>query len=860
MACLHIFCALLSFNFVAARRISDRHAKSVAAEAISETLLLDRDKYPKCSKRLDESGLQLSDLKMSREEVAKIIEHYLPGNCSWWASQECAEARADETVREYFLRMTLVGQADPRGPTLYTPKAQMAVVTAMRTLLREKLAEGMTNPDLAIMERVFRQIDVEDTGSAKIELINAFAKIFNRGAADSVYRSKDVRTRLYNLSTWGDRMHEKIPEYNDLKYENKNGSVSKALQLSYWYGLGMHSFVYKFPHGGIEKALQEKILDPFASRSSTMNQVTNMVAFEMAERWIRNFVILHPYTDSNGRTARVGLNIMLMLNGLVPMVMEKQDEDMTSSMDELRDKVCDGMVYARTILNELPKLRTQILEQASGSTAQYPVQAKDARCCAAADSLNGGEEVCVSVPMGLTCEKYGDLKQSMKYVPWKDSTSCGNYLRLMGLCSDKATRAKHIFEDTLVQRTIIGTAKAGSATKLYRMTAYRSQSFSYPKVGNCNLASDIGELVRMANSGDERVLGDDNEIVVKTDLMLKIAEDQELAAQHYIPFKDGAVDKDRSCASCLKDIDTVGVERTEKHMWVSLPESLKCGEKANPGGECAWKELKNVKAIHAACLMGTSEEDGEKRAFEQIYKKFTYPKHGGEAALDEISKTILKLYRKAFDKCENAWPEAMVPVDATKDPGTEARCCCFTGETSWYASGMPDWVTNGVCLRDVGERTIFADKWVMLKVPDAYLDGATDCTAYEGMVPYRVDPKLGRCLSEQEDYTTSVTFNHYDANLGGHDDDVTFVHANPTLRHTRYPLAKYWKNHTYVCNSDIGMNDEGCDCSWVGDSCDKSEASEDDGGLTPGLRDLSGRSALPSMLLALLLTFAITRQ
>jgi prophage maintenance system killer protein len=815
--------------------------------------------YPKCSAKLAESGLDLADLTMSQEEVSKLIA-LPPADCNWWDSLECAESKAEEAAHEYFLRMTLVGQPDPRGPTLYTPKAQEAVVTEMRSILKEKLAEGETNPDLETMARIFREIDVEDTGSVKVEIINAFASVFNRGSADTVYRSKDVKTQLYDLSTWGENMPEKIAQYNTLTYQNKNGTTTKALQLSRWYLLGRHSFVYKLPEGGIESALQNLILDPFVAKSSTMGNPSDMAAFEMAEKWIRNFVILHPYTDSNGRTARVSLNMFLMLNGLVPMVMEKQDEDMTSSPDELRDKICEGMAYAKKLLRDLPEIPLEILSENRPSDEHpFPVQSKDARCCAAADSLNGGEEMCVSVPMGLTCEKYGNLKQSMKYMPWQESASCGSDLRHFGSCSDKAMRVKHIREDTLAQKQIAETKKAETATKLYRMTAYRTQSFAHEEIRNSNLASDIGGLVFMATSidFDKRILQRSQEIITKRELVLKIAEDKELAAQHYITFKEGQPSEDH-CQSCVQNIDTVGVERVEKHMWISLPADLECDENSSPGVDCAWKDARKMKAIRTACLMGMAEKDGEKRVFEQIYKRFTYPENGGgEAALDGISKAILKLFRNAFDTCDDVRLSTVLAVEP-KDEGMENRCCCFSEETS----ATPDWVKNGVCLQDVGERAIFADMWDMIRVPDKYLDdGATDCSqkgAYEGMALYRVDPKLGRCLSHHKDQVTSVTFNHNDASLGGNEDDVTFENVYPKLRRRKLsevPLASHFINHTYVCDAAIGMHHQGCDCSWIGEECNKPKSK--DSTPTVKIENLSDESALPSMFLLMLAASAM---
>merc|ERR1719356_160695 len=95
------------------------------------------EKYPLCSKKLDDLGMELRDLLLTKEEVAKLFTPL--SNCSWWDSPACQEAYGLDLSNNYFLRMTLVGQPDPRGPTLYTPQAQAAVIEEMRKTVSSML-------------------------------------------------------------------------------------------------------------------------------------------------------------------------------------------------------------------------------------------------------------------------------------------------------------------------------------------------------------------------------------------------------------------------------------------------------------------------------------------------------------------------------------------------------------------------------------------------------------------------------------------------------------------------------------------------------------------------------------------------
>jgi len=173
----------------------------------------------------------------------------------------------------------------------------------------------------------------------------------------------------------------------------------------------------------------------------------------------------------------------------------------------------------------------------------------------------------------------------------------------------------------------------------------------------------------------------------------------------------------------------------------------------------------------------------------------------------DAAKTKVSFLDRIFRKKSQRTAEK---IAYQEDAGTEYRCCCFNGNEI----GMPDWVKNGVCLQEgVGAQTIFAGMWAVMKVQVSA--GATDCS--QGMALYSVNPKFGRCLSNQQRGQTSVNFTE-DEDLGVNlaNTDTEFAHANPTLRQRQWARAKPWGNHTYSCNAPIGMHNENCDCSWGG--------------------------------------------
>jgi len=390
---------------------------------VDEPAVLQRQ-YPMCASKLDELGLTLNDLKLTDEEVSAL---FAPSDCAGPESAESFDKHTSQVVHDYFLRMTLVGQPDPRGPTLYTPPAQKAVLETMKMLATRLLRKGTKEPDLEFLTIVFRGIDVEDTGSLTTAVVGLAARIFNRGGNDSQYRSKDVTTKPHNLSSWGtDRAT--IESYNGLTYEDGEGKAMKALELSSTVfaptnALGLTnktSFVYKLPPKGIEHELQ-KIIDAFKRITSAKVDLSTMEVFELAEKWIRDFVILHPFTDANGRTARVALNIMLLMNGISPVVMARQDDDMTSSEQEFREKVCEGMAYAKGLFLSLPGLKQNMMRSTPGKM----------RCCSAPYALEtyllgSGTPWCVTIPESLDCDEYSKLTQSARYLPWtRELEGCG---------------------------------------------------------------------------------------------------------------------------------------------------------------------------------------------------------------------------------------------------------------------------------------------------------------------------------------------------------------------------------------------------------------------------------------------------
>merc|ERR1712060_488400 len=106
------------------------------------------------------------------------------------------------------------------------------------------------------------------------------------------------------------------------------------------------------------------------------------------------------------------MGILLLLNGVMPNVMEKQDEDMTSSKEELRDRICQGMVYAKKLFDDLPARLKSI--ETSGASADGVMAT---HCCEAQFQLDSGKEWCASVPASLTCDELAELTQSKKYLP-----------------------------------------------------------------------------------------------------------------------------------------------------------------------------------------------------------------------------------------------------------------------------------------------------------------------------------------------------------------------------------------------------------------------------------------------------------
>lgn len=411
---------------------------------VDEPAVLQRQ-YPMCASKLDELGLTLNDLKLTDKEVLAL---FAPSDCAGPESAECFDKHTSQVVHDYFLRMTLVGQPDPRGPTLYTPPAQEAVLETMKMLATRLLRKGTKEPDLEFLTIVFRGIDVEDTGSLTTAVVGLAARIFNRGGNDSQYRSKDVTTKPYNLREWGtDRAT--IESYNGLAYEDAEGKAMKALELSSTVfaptnhlGLtNMTSFVYKLPPKGIAHELQ-KITDAFKRITSAKVDLSTMEVFELAEKWIRDFVILHPFTDANGRTARVALNIMLLMNGISPVVMARQDDDMSSSEQEFREKVCEGMAYAKGLFLSLPGLKQNMMRSTPPTLLISPMGSKflgNMRCCSAPYALEtnlfgSGTPWCVAIPESLDCDEYSKLTQSARYLPWTtEDGGCGASLMKVNL-------------------------------------------------------------------------------------------------------------------------------------------------------------------------------------------------------------------------------------------------------------------------------------------------------------------------------------------------------------------------------------------------------------------------------------------
>eukprot|EP00931_Biecheleriopsis_adriatica_P005875 TRINITY_DN107352_c0_g1_i1.p1 TRINITY_DN107352_c0_g1~~TRINITY_DN107352_c0_g1_i1.p1 ORF type:complete len:520 (-),score=91.47 TRINITY_DN107352_c0_g1_i1:34-1593(-) len=431
-----------------------------------------------CLARIKESNQKLEDFRLSDEDLGKIFA--APSECNWWESADCEAAWTARLMSDHFLRRSLVGPPTSE-PTRYTPPAQQAVLTAMRTLFAEMHAAGQQNPTLDFTDKLFQMIDIPDGGSLKVKVFKAFADAFNRGSDDTLYRSKDVTTQPYQLSKWGKNVKQKIHDYNNLTYRDAEETTHvRALELRSG-GLGT-SFVYKLPPQGIVHELQS-ILDGInLGAAQSLEEV-----FTAAEKWIRDFVILHPYTDSNGRTARVALNILLLLNRLPPIVLAKQNDDMTSSPAELADRICEGMLYAKDLVSKLD------VESAAAEAQASPT------CCKALNKLDGNK-YCVSVPSRMGCEKYSDLQQSKRYLPWQNGISgktCG-IAQAEGLC----TGASKVKPEEKKRCCCFN----GEVTSMPKWAS--AEGICLPDVGPSTLYQDTWNLVRAESSTECQEAGE----------------------------------------------------------------------------------------------------------------------------------------------------------------------------------------------------------------------------------------------------------------------------------------------------------------------------------------------------------------
>lgn len=371
--------------------------------------------FESCNTRMQDSEVTLDDFKLNRSVLLSLFKP-LDVVCqkNWWQDDDhgCDQEWARKISVEHFLRAALVGKGEEGVPTLYTPAAQEAAVRTMWELLpmlRDMPAPP--KPTRPFMEALFRGIDVADSGSWGAAIGNLVASVVNRGFGDTLYRSKAVTTHPYSGVN-----EDEVRQYNTMTYEDEYGSQILALDIQHIPFSEKKSFVYNYPPGpGHIVAELERILQEFKLHESVVEN------FATAETWLRKLVILHPFTDSNGRAARVALNLVLLANGLPPAIMRKQDEDLTESPGALRNKICEGTVYGAAMFRQLPDLHQDLLQKVRS----------DLTCCTARDQASGRlfqRTLCLSVPRSIGCSRYSDLTFSQRYLDWTEDDRCGGHV------------------------------------------------------------------------------------------------------------------------------------------------------------------------------------------------------------------------------------------------------------------------------------------------------------------------------------------------------------------------------------------------------------------------------------------------
>jgi hypothetical protein len=185
--------------------------------------------------------------------------------------------------------------------------------------------------DLHLVIEVNRRIHAPDTG-VRARVARAVAMIVRGGRWD---RGGELRQG---------RAFAPPDEYTDAELVNLKEAGVGVRRLTFAAG---GTAIIEYPPPGQLRSKLDRLIGEVQATLAT----PTADPIGAAAKFQREFVALHPFGDSNGRTSRILMNRILAEYELPPAILADQNRDISLSPDAWRDEVARGISRSKEILS-----------------------------------------------------------------------------------------------------------------------------------------------------------------------------------------------------------------------------------------------------------------------------------------------------------------------------------------------------------------------------------------------------------------------------------------------------------------------------------------------------------------------------